>query len=431
MSAVSPDGADASPTLTASPTGGRRSRRHCGVHESRAGARPARRQAHRHLGVRQRAVRDADRPPSRLPAARLPTSFAVHRQPRSGLECATAGNAAPRFASCLRRCLQKDPVRRLRDIGDARLELDDAALGARRSGSVSRRCVSRSNVPAVLRVGGGRRSRRCWPWRPSSFPGGLAAARDTVRDAVQSRHQLCRRRSATLAFRRMAARVAFVSNRDGQWDVYVGMVTGGGLVPPDESISNIEARPRWSPDGTKLLYLASERLRIAGHLGHAGISRHATPGRSERLRSGLVRRRPHHRLQLGEYRFGSSDADGANARQVTKPEPPPLFHDQPAFAHERPIACVHPAPAWAPQRTCPGRPGHGRPCVLSRTTKRWPYRRSWSPDDRFIYFSSSRGGTLNIWRLTVATTDARTDHGRSGRRCRNRFVHGRPADPVF
>src|SRR4029453_13539549 len=37
-----------------------------------------------------------------------------------------------RFPGLLRRCLQKDPGRRLRDIGDARLELemlDDAAIG--------------------------------------------------------------------------------------------------------------------------------------------------------------------------------------------------------------------------------------------------------------------------------------------------------------
>ncbi len=41
------------------PTG--RGHRHRGLHEPRAGARPAGRQAHRHLGVRVRALRDADR----------------------------------------------------------------------------------------------------------------------------------------------------------------------------------------------------------------------------------------------------------------------------------------------------------------------------------------------------------------------------------
>jgi hypothetical protein len=30
----------------------------------------------------------------------------------------------------------------------------------------------------------------------------------------------------------------------------------------------------------------------------------------------------------------------------------------------------------------------------------------WSPDDHYIYFSSSRGGTMNIWRMTVATAEA-------------------------
>src|SRR6185295_12116062 len=31
----------------------------------------------------------------------------------------------PRLAGLLRRCLQKDPARRLRDIGDARLEIEE------------------------------------------------------------------------------------------------------------------------------------------------------------------------------------------------------------------------------------------------------------------------------------------------------------------
>ena len=30
----------------------------------------------------------------------------------------------------------------------------------------------------------------------------------------------------------------------------------------------------------------------------------------------------------------------------------------------------------------------------------------WSPDDQFLYFSSSRGGTINIWRLNLATSEA-------------------------
>ena len=55
---------------------------------------------------------------------------------------ALGANASPRLTALLRRCLQKDPARRLRDIGDARLEIEEI----RAEGSGPR-------TPAELRQG--------------------------------------------------------------------------------------------------------------------------------------------------------------------------------------------------------------------------------------------------------------------------------------
>ena len=83
-------------------------------------------QARRHLGLRRRALRDAHRPP------------AVRGRDRDGHGCGRADalggprGAPARRASArgrpLLRCLERDPKRRLRDIGDARIELE--ALGS-------------------------------------------------------------------------------------------------------------------------------------------------------------------------------------------------------------------------------------------------------------------------------------------------------------
>ena len=76
------------------------------------------RQAHRHLGVRLRAVRNADGEVALLRETVSDTLAAVvEREPDwTALPAATPA-AVPRL---LRRCLEKDPKLRLRDIGDAR-----------------------------------------------------------------------------------------------------------------------------------------------------------------------------------------------------------------------------------------------------------------------------------------------------------------------
>ena len=81
-------GEAASPDLTQSPTITAAGTREgiilgtAGLHESRAGARAGRRQAHRHLGVRVRALRDADRPAA-FPGATISDTIAaiLEREP--------------------------------------------------------------------------------------------------------------------------------------------------------------------------------------------------------------------------------------------------------------------------------------------------------------------------------------------------------------
>ena len=88
---------------------------HRRLHESRAGARPERRQAHRHLGVRLRALRDADRAPAFAGETISDTIARILERepdwsalPRQLLRASTAVASLPR----------KDPKQRLQDIGD-------------------------------------------------------------------------------------------------------------------------------------------------------------------------------------------------------------------------------------------------------------------------------------------------------------------------
>ena len=71
-----------------------------------------------------RALRNAHRPRP-FDGETCPTR-SPHPRPRAGLERAAARTTPPPIRRLLRRCLEKDRKRRLADMADARLEIDDA-----------------------------------------------------------------------------------------------------------------------------------------------------------------------------------------------------------------------------------------------------------------------------------------------------------------
>jgi eukaryotic-like serine/threonine-protein kinase len=76
-----------------------------------------------------------------------------------------AAVAPPYVVTVIRRCLQKDPQNRLRDIGDARLELRDAHSDGPRSGAVSMTATRQSPTSALIALAAV--SLGAWPERGS------------------------------------------------------------------------------------------------------------------------------------------------------------------------------------------------------------------------------------------------------------------------
>src|SRR4029453_14074970 len=131
-----------------------------------------------------------------------------------------------------------------------------------------------------------------------------------------------------------ARSVAFVSNRGGQWDIYVSLVSGGNLIQITND-PNVEITPHWSPDGTRLLFArlnetAHTDIWVAPPLGGPArrvVLNAATPAWSRDGKSIA------YRSQLDEA-IWIAEADGASPRHVTQLEASAVRHSQPAFSHD-------------------------------------------------------------------------------------------------
>ena len=140
------------------------------VHESGTGARTGRRQAHRHLGVRMRAVRDAHRQPA-FPGETVSDTIAAILEREPAFEALPAGTH-PSIRRLLARCLTKDCGRRLRDIGEARIVIEDTLSGAapaEKAVTGERSVTRRTAVSALLGAAAGVAGMRLW-WPDAPRP---------------------------------------------------------------------------------------------------------------------------------------------------------------------------------------------------------------------------------------------------------------------
>ncbi len=300
----------------------------------------------------------------------------------------------------LNRCLQKDRQRRLRDIGDARLELEEILATPRAAGAVPAIHPGREQSAA---------RRRAVLWALYGLMAGIAG---TAVIFWQLSHPWsappAMRFSTVTNFKGVEAQpslspdgrsVAFVSDRGGRFDIWIGLVTGGSIVRITND-GNLKARPQWSPDGTKMAYA---RLNEAGlwdiwmvpSLGGTPrrvLSNAADPAWSPDGRSLAY-------VGLADSSISLCDAAGGGARALSKSDPPFQLR-QPAFSRNgRQLAFVRKLGGpYGELEVADISSGKIRQLTSDEALVLSPV---WSPNDRFIYFASSRGGAVNIWKIAA------------------------------
>jgi serine/threonine-protein kinase len=207
---------------------------------------------------------------------------------------------------------------------------------------------------------------------------------------------------------------AYSSNARGTWDIYVQRVGGRNpvLVAGD---SADEVWPAYSPDGKQIAYgKRDDGIFVMGATGESprrlttfGANPAWSPdGRQIVFGSEEV---------LSAYNVSATgklwvvDASGGAPRKLTTPTGGEPEGYQPAWSPSGGRIAFWTAPEGV--RDIVTMPAGGGDLVFVTRDDAVDFAPIWSPDGRFLYFASDRGGTMGIWRVGI---DERSGRARGG-----------------
>jgi Tol biopolymer transport system component len=290
----------------------------------------------------------------------------------------------------LRRCLDKDSRQRLRDIGDARIELDDS--GQSPAEIHASPCASKTRLAAAGIAGAAAATLAIAAWSFGSRP------------IVNTANVQLQRITDTVGLEEAPAispdgkTIAYVASDGAHRQIWVRLITGGSPLQITRDNANHEA-PRWAPDSSALIYFTSPALP-----GEAGaVSEVAALGGPPRILTTALteadishdgRRLTLFQLVDGQMKLVTMERDGSGTRNLA---------DLGAVA-----GSVYETPRWSPDdrwiayQSTVGTDFDKRIFIVAATggdpraiTRASDGRGlSWLPDNSGIVYSSPQGSTV-------------------------------------
>jgi len=302
----------------------------------------------------------------------------------------------PRLRQLIARCLDRDPQRRLRDIGEARIALDEAEAGtAGDRGAQAPHRVARWWLPAAVALAA---IAGLLGWT-------LGRQSESADPAFETFTQLTNQFGEETApvISPDGASLAYASREKGSWDIVLVRVGGRNPIVVAGDPARDESGPAFSPDGRSIAFHESDR--------DGGIFVAGATGESAR--------------RLTDFGFDASwSGDGARIVFATEETSDPYTKhsisalwvvDAAGGSAPRKVTDGDAMqPAWSPsgrriaawgitggQRDLFTIAADGSERVPVVTDAPLDWSPAWSPDGRFLYFASDRGGSMNLWRVPI------------------------------
>jgi eukaryotic-like serine/threonine-protein kinase len=317
------------------------------------------------------------------------------------------------LARIVRRCLAKDPARRIQSALDIRNELEELKCE-----------IDSGQLEADVRPAERRLSRvgRIWPLAAGLglvALGGLAGARWwEPRESGAMRLTNPRQVTFTTAAETDPAwspdlgRIAYVSDQNGTLDIWITPASGGAAVNLTADHAGDDRDPAWSPDGNQIAFVSQRDgggIYVMPAIGGRPI-RVSPRGVAESLRSPVwaadgsalahMRREPDANfieiisMQTRDSRRLRIPGEQGN-RFYLSWSPDSRFFAYVRATNER----LEVNRLWV-IRVADGQ----AQAVTDGSTGAWSPR--WSPDSRTLYFISNRGGTRDLWQQQLTADGA-------------------------
>ncbi len=337
------------------------------------------------------------------------TLAAVLRQEIDWTALPTATPSAIR--GVLRRCLERNPRNRLRDIGDARLAIDEAVGGGEPAPSPSAPPVAarRSGLALGLAAAAAAAGLLAgWLLRGAHAPGGAEPARQ-----LPSFRQLTRLPGGESRPTISPDGESFVfTKRDGpgeDYDLFLQRIDGAKAIPLTTDCEDDDLDPAFSPDGRSIAYRSEcggGGIFVMGVTGESnrrvtdlGFTPTWSPDGSELAVVTEGIESPTSRNSTSE--LWAVRVDSGKRRRVTEHDAvgPTWSPDGRRIAFWGLRAQSFQRDLWSVAADGSQRAAEAAVPILDDPALDWAP--VYSRDGRWLYFASTRGGTFNLWRVAI------------------------------